>query len=70
VPAADIGSTDERRDTVIARLAVTARFARRNMLGHRDDLHLLDSDQIYLFSTAIGALENMLRAFAGPETKE
>lgn len=70
VIAAALDSAETARDITIARMAVTARFARRGLLAYRDALHLLDSDQIYLFSTAVGALENMLRVFAEPEAKE
>lgn len=60
-------SVAEARGAVIARMVATTRHARQAMAVYRNGLHLLEADQIYLFSTALGALDNMLRAFEDPK---
>ena len=55
------------QSAMVARMAETARQAQRAMAAYRTGLQLLNADQIYLFSTVVGALDNMLRAFNDPE---
>lgn len=55
------------QSAMVARMADTARQAQQAMAAYRNGLQLLNADQIYLFSTVVGALDNMLRAFDDPE---